>query len=251
VKRLLLSAVALAVLGGGIVAWQAISQEQAPIEAVQSDEQVTAPPAMSLGAAESEAASGNSSEAAPAPVVTEKIPDKPLTTEGTPMGERVAVLGLLNKRNGESRDLKMRPGQAIRVGDVVVRLRACETTAPWEDQQLTGAFTQVDVRGRDGAWRRVFSGWLYKESPSLNAVEHPVYDVWPKSCTMVHPDIGPETTRISGSVVRAPSDSSAKKSAGDQPAAPAPGTPPVVTPPPPPATTPPGPKPSAASNSAT
>jgi hypothetical protein len=48
VKRLLLSAVALAVLGGGIVAWQAISQEQAPIEAVQSDEQVTAPPAMSL-----------------------------------------------------------------------------------------------------------------------------------------------------------------------------------------------------------
>ena len=33
----------------------------------------------------------------------------------------------------------------------------------------------------------MFSGWLYKESPSLNVVEHPVYDVWPKSCAMTFP----------------------------------------------------------------
>ena len=44
----------------------------------------------------------------------------------TPMAERVAVIGLLNKRNGIVRDLKLRPGQAIRVKDVTVRLRACE-----------------------------------------------------------------------------------------------------------------------------
>ena len=46
------------------------------------------------------------------------------------MADRVAVIGLLNKRNGVERDLTMKPGQAVRVGDVVVRLRACETTAP-------------------------------------------------------------------------------------------------------------------------
>ena len=33
----------------------------------------------------------------------------------TPMAERVAVLGLLNKRNGIVRDLTLKPGQAIRV----------------------------------------------------------------------------------------------------------------------------------------
>ena len=108
----------------------------------------------------------------------------------TPMAERVAVLGLLNKRNGLERDLTLRPGQAVRVGDVIVRLRACETTAPWEIQQLTGAFVQLDVRGADGQFRRVFSGWLYRETPSLNTVEHPIYDVWPKSCAMTHPEGG-------------------------------------------------------------
>jgi hypothetical protein len=107
----------------------------------------------------------------------------------TPMRERVAVLGVLNKRNGISRDIELKPGQAIRVGDdVVVRLRACETTAPWEVQRLTGAFVQLDVRNTQDQFQRVFSGWLYKETPSLNVVEHPVYDVWPKSCKMTHPD---------------------------------------------------------------
>jgi hypothetical protein len=105
----------------------------------------------------------------------------------TPVAQRVAVIGLLNKRNGISRDLTLRPGQAGRVGDVIVRLRACETTAPWEIQQLTGAFVQLDVRNAQGRYERVFSGWLYKETPSLNVVEHPIYDVWPKSCAMTHP----------------------------------------------------------------
>ena len=113
----------------------------------------------------------------------------------TPMRDRVAVIGLLNKRNGISRDLTMKPGQAIRAGDVVVRLRACETTAPWEAQKLTGAFIQLDVRNAQRLYQRVFSGWLYKESPSLNLVEHPVYDVWPKSCAMTHPEPAPSTPR--------------------------------------------------------
>lgn len=141
------------------------------------------------------------------------------TNGGTPMAERVTVLGLLNKRNGESRDLTMRPGQAKRFGDVVVRLRACERTAPWEEEQLTGAFAQVIVRGPDRTWRRAFSGWLFKERPALNVVQHPVYDVWVKSCTMSFPETGPDTETLSAPSAPA-RRSSARQSAGeDAPAA--------------------------------
>ena len=103
------------------------------------------------------------------------------------MAQRVAVLGVLNKRNGIVKTVALHPGQSARWNDLIVHLRACETTAPWEQEKLTGAFVQVDVQGTDKRWRRVFSGWLYKESPSLNVVEHPVYDVWPKSCAMNFP----------------------------------------------------------------
>jgi hypothetical protein len=114
----------------------------------------------------------------------------------TPMAERVAVIGLLNKRNGASRDVTLRPGGVVRIGDVVLRLRACDRTAPWEADQLTGAFVQMDVRGADRAWRRGFSGWLFKERPALNVVQHPIYDVWAKSCTMSFPATGPETEEV-------------------------------------------------------
>ena len=103
------------------------------------------------------------------------------------MAERVATIGILNKRNGIVQDIKLKPGQSMRWKDVIVRLRACEATAPWEEEKLTGAFVQVDAQQPDKKWARVFSGWLYKESPSLNVVEHPVYDVWPKSCEMTYP----------------------------------------------------------------
>lgn len=108
---------------------------------------------------------------------------------GTPMKERVATLGLLNKRNNLSQDIELKPGEARRIGDVVIRLDACERTAPWEMPQETGAFAQVWIkraRGQDG-FDKVFSGWLFKQSPSLNVVEHPVYDVWVKDCAMSFP----------------------------------------------------------------
>jgi hypothetical protein len=105
----------------------------------------------------------------------------------TPMAERVAVIGVLNKRNGLVKTVALHPGQSARWKDAIVHLRACETTAPWEEEKLTGAFLQLDVKGSDKKYRRVFSGWVYKESPSLNVVENPVYDVWPKSCAMTFP----------------------------------------------------------------
>lgn len=136
----------------------------------------------------------------------------------TPMKDRVAVIGFLNKRNGIVRNLTMKPGMAVRVGDAIVRLRACETTAPWEAEKLTGAFLQLDVQGADKKWRRVFSGWVYKESPSLNVVQNPVYDVWPKSCAMTFPPGPPPPPGAAPS--SSSNESSAQKSPGDQ-AAPA------------------------------
>ncbi|EAQ28970.1 hypothetical protein NAP1_15263 [Erythrobacter sp. NAP1] len=108
--------------------------------------------------------------------------------ESTPMDERVATIGLLNKRNNVSQDLELSPGETAEVGPVIVRLEACERTAPYEFPQETGAFVQVDVLERGASEHaRIFSGWLFKENPSLNVVEHPIYDVWVKDCAMSFP----------------------------------------------------------------
>ena len=174
-------AVALGLAAVGAIGWTAVSQTQ----------QATPDPEAALSP---DIDQGNSADAAPMPA---KKPAPPPVTTETPMAERIAVIGVLNKRNGLSRDLTLHPGQGARLGDLIVRVRACETTADYEPEQLTGAFVQADKRGPDGLWRRIFSGWLYKETPSLNLVEDPLYDVWPKSCTMRHPDGGPDTVAVS------------------------------------------------------
>ena len=146
----------------------------------------------------------------------------------TPLAERVATIGLLNKRNNLTRDLKIKPGQSLRIDNVIVKLAACEKTAPWEDPPETGAFVQVFVEERATvreklAWRKVFSGWLFRNAPSLNVVEHPVYDVWVKDCAMRFP--GDEATPgAKGSA------SSAAKPAGKPSAAASPSPSPTATP---------------------
>jgi hypothetical protein len=146
---------------------------------------------------------------------------------GTPMAQRVAQIGLLNKRNGLTRTLTLKPGEALRVGNAIVRLRACETTAPWEMDKETGAFVQLDVlESRDDKWHRVFSGWLFKERPDRNVVNHPIYDVWVMSCAMSWPETGPETVRVedkgsrrSGSASNASSAENSPESAAPSPSA--------------------------------
>jgi hypothetical protein len=139
---------------------------------------------------------------------------------GTPVKDRVATIGLLNKRNNLTTDLVMKSGESRRLGNVVVRVATCEKTLPWETPPETGAFVQVYVEERatadaNLAWRTVFSGWLFKESPSLNVVEHPVYDVWVKDCAMKFP--GEEEAPAA-----AASATSAAKPSGNESAAPKP-----------------------------
>jgi hypothetical protein len=136
---------------------------------------------------------------------------------GTPMAERVAVISLLNKRNGQTRDFELKPGQSVRFGKVALFVRACERTAPWETYADQGAFVRVAVNERPPGtndserWRWVFSGWLFKENPAANVLEHPVYDVWVKACKMSFP--GEESAP---GELAAPSDEDSNSSSAPQ-----------------------------------
>jgi hypothetical protein len=131
----------------------------------------------------------------------------------TPNAQRVATIAALDKRSGATQLFEGRPGEVFRFGPLSISLRTCEVTPPWE-ARLTGAFLQIDEALRGGR-KRVFSGWMFAESPSLNPLEHRRYDVWVRSCAMRWPDRGPETVVVGGAASR----SSAPKSAETQSAA--------------------------------
>src|SRR3546814_3329720 len=78
-------------------------------------------------------------------IVTIDTPRTAVSEAGaTPMAHRVPVPGLLNTRNGDSRDITLKPGQAVRVGGVIGRVRACEDPAPWGQAAYTGSSVQIE-----------------------------------------------------------------------------------------------------------
>lgn len=138
------------------------------------------------------------------------------STRITPNGARIVTIGAIDKRTGVTKTYAGKPGQMFKFGALTVTIRTCETTPPWE-QKLTGAFLLIDEATGKTAAHRIYSGWMFVESPSLHPLEHARYDIWVKSCTMRFPDTGPDTV-LAGSVGGGNSDdkpkaSKAKKSA--------------------------------------
>lgn len=80
--------------------------------------------------------------------------------------------------------------QPVMFGRFEVTVRRCNKQPP-EETPNTTAFVQVDERqlskGAEAEIIRVFNGWMFASSPGLNAVEHPVYDVWLIDCKMAEP----------------------------------------------------------------
>ncbi len=153
--------------------------------------------------------------AAVAPKAAPKAVPKPDPARGiTPNAQRLVSIGAINKRTGQSRTFSLHPGEMFDFAGLRVTVRTCETTPPWE-QRLSGAFLLIDERMVNAPMKRVFSGWMFAESPSLHPLEHPRYDIWVKSCTMRFPETGPATV-----VAGRSAPSSAKKSPATPSAAP-------------------------------
>lgn len=154
---------------------------------------------------------------------------------GTPVKDRIGTVALLNKRNDLLTELKLKTGESRRVGNVVIKLATCERSLPWERPSEIGAFVQVFIEERAKTdeklqWHKVFSGWLFKNSPSLNTVEHPVYDVWVKDCAMKFPGEEDEASAAASSAAKPSGSASPAATASPKPTAsptpkPSPATP--------------------------
>ena len=93
----------------------------------------------------------------------------------------VAVFAALDKVTAKISRLEVPLNQTATFGALKVTPRACYSRAPTEPPKTT-TFVEVEEMQLDGKEKRIFSGWMFADSPGLNAVEHPVFDVWLTDC---------------------------------------------------------------------
>lgn len=104
-----------------------------------------------------------------------------------PIENPVAVFTGLDKITARTITFDVKINETVQFGALQITPRACHTRPPTEPEQ-TVAFVQVDEITLDRKIRRIFSGWMFAASPGLNAVEHPIYDIWLSDCRTSMPE---------------------------------------------------------------
>jgi hypothetical protein len=94
----------------------------------------------------------------------------------------VAVFAALDKVTAKISRLEVPLNQTATFGSLKLTPRACYTRQPTEPPKTT-TFVEIDETQLDGKEKRIFTGWMFADSPGLNAVEHPVFDVWLTDCS--------------------------------------------------------------------
>ena len=141
---------------------------------------------------------------------------------------QVAVFAALDKVTARISKLEAPLGETVQFGALKVTARTCYSRPPTEEPK-TSTFVEVEEIQLDGKQKRIFAGWMFAESPGLNAVEHPVFDVWLTECQkpdrpplpIAAPPAAPRTGRWQQSSAQRPAAAATGQGGtkGQQPAA--------------------------------
>ena len=111
--------------------------------------------------------------------------------EDTRIENRVAEFSGIDKITGRIIKFDVYIDETVQFGALQVTPRVC-FSRPVTEKPKTTSFIEIDEITLDRKIRRIFTGWMFADSPGLNAVEHPVYDVWLNNCKM-DSDVAPPT----------------------------------------------------------
>ncbi|ODT68622.1 MAG: glycosyl hydrolase family 5 [Pelagibacterium sp. SCN 63-23] len=102
--------------------------------------------------------------------------------QAQPVAHPVATFAGLDKITGRITRFDVYIGETVLFGALEITPRACYNRPSSDSVQRTSAFLEVDQRSLEGETERIFTGWMFADSPALNAVDHAVYDVWLIEC---------------------------------------------------------------------
>jgi hypothetical protein len=132
-----------------------------------------------------------------------------------------AVFDGLDKITGRIISFEVAINETVQFGALQITPRVCYSRPPTDAPQ-TDAFAQVDEIDEKKETKRIFSGWMFADSPGLHGVEHPIFDIWLTACkggTVVIHDTPAVEASAPSPDESPPTDTGADPNADNQPAA--------------------------------
>lgn len=106
----------------------------------------------------------------------------PIFTPQSSEGIRSATIRVLNKVTARAEKIELKPDQVVSSGKLLISASHCQHSDPSslpDDAVLVNVSEVTDAKSPA---KPLFTGWIYQSSPSINALENPIYDVSLVSC---------------------------------------------------------------------
>ena len=96
--------------------------------------------------------------------------------------ESVVKIRALDKITAKTSDFRLAVGEKKFFGALEIKALKCQMSEG-ADVSDTVAYLQVkDLSAKDNNQVFLFNGWTFASSPTLQSIDHPVYDLWITSC---------------------------------------------------------------------
>lgn len=116
----------------------------------------------------------------------------------------IVKLRTLDKITARTMTFEAKVGATMKFGEIFIKVQTCRKPPPVQKSEAS-AFLQIwETDSVKDQSRWIFSGWMFGSSPTLSAMDHPVYDVWVIDCLGKDPEALPPPETLDDAAILPP-----------------------------------------------
>ena len=105
-----------------------------------------------------------------------------ISTDKEKIVEKYTKIKILDKISSKNISVNLINGENFKYSDLQIKSIKCKHSEFDDDPEITSYLQVRDLNNKDNNEVFVFNGWTFSSSPSIQAFDHPVYDIWILRC---------------------------------------------------------------------
>ena len=95
---------------------------------------------------------------------------------------KIVDIKILDKLSSKNKLIKINIGEEYIFKNLVLKVLKCKNSEFDDTPEITSYLQVKDLNNNNNNEVFVFNGWTFSSSPSIQAFDHPIYDLWILKC---------------------------------------------------------------------
>ena len=89
---------------------------------------------------------------------------------------------ILDKLSSKNKSITINIGEEYIFKNLVLKVLKCKNSKFDDNPEITSYLQVKDLNNKNNNEVFIFNGWTFSSSPSIQAFDHPIYDLWILKC---------------------------------------------------------------------